>query len=300
MPRAMGYFPYGEPDFRSEFPQDKLAMPLMCYGGISLQRNPIILGEHSHHGFEIHLIRRGAMPQITANGQELSGRGGEVTLVQPGVLHRGQNNIIPKSELLWLVLDPSAPQAKRHTPFSAKELQKFSKRLRACGNCCRSANEQTFALYDALCAALKAHDAAPDASAPIWDLRWSLVGFVSNVLQLCESVQSNDNPTNPATVMALDAMAANLHTALTVESLAAKVGLSASRFYAVFKHDTGLTPADYHLRMRIAVARQALANDRQQAILAVAEAYGFANARHFSTVFKRFTGTTPSHWREQG
>jgi methylphosphotriester-DNA--protein-cysteine methyltransferase len=50
---------------------------------------------------------------------------------------------------------------------------------------------------------------------------------------------------------------------LKAHDAAAKVGLSASRFDAAFKHNTGLIPADYHLRMHIAAMRQALTSDHQ-------------------------------------
>ena len=294
-----GYFPYGMPDYRSEFPIQELDMPLLLYGGFSVQRDPILLSEHTHNGFEIHVIRSGAMPQITSTGEHLSGRGGEVVLVQPGVLHRGEDGIIPKSELLWFVIDPVRPQAKKHTPFTAKDLRQLNQRLRACGNCCRPAGEAVFAQYDACKKALQAFDQEPTKPEHTWDLRWSLNALISTVLQACEQGEQNGDVFSSATAQALAYMAAHLNAPITMEALAAEVGFSPSRFYAIFKQDTGLTPADHHLRMRISAARQNLIQFPERPIADISEEFGFVSARHFATVFKRFTGTRPTQTRNK-
>ena len=99
------------------------------------------------------------------------------------------------------------------------------------------------------------------------------------------------------TTQALAVMADDLSVAIHVEQLAEQLGVSSSRFYDVFKTDTGLTPADHHLRMRLAASRDLLMQQKELSIAAVAEQYGFSNARHFATVFKRFSGMSPRDFR---
>ncbi|MCG3148767.1 MAG: HTH-type transcriptional activator Btr [Verrucomicrobiae bacterium] len=80
---------------------------------------------------------------------------------------------------------------------------------------------------------------------------------------------------------------------LTIPSLAAQAGLSVSRFKMRFKQDTGIPPGEYIQRAKIAAAKRRLARGHTT-VTEVAHALGFASSQHFATVYKRFTGTTPS------
>ena len=45
------------------------------------------------------------MPQTTSSGEQLPAQGGDIVVMQPGTLHRGDNNIIPKSHIYGLNFD---------------------------------------------------------------------------------------------------------------------------------------------------------------------------------------------------
>ncbi|WP_309122474.1 AraC family transcriptional regulator [Paenibacillus sp.] len=91
----------------------------------------------------------------------------------------------------------------------------------------------------------------------------------------------------------------HLHEPLSVDTMAARAGLSPSRFAAKFKATYGLPPHRYLLEMRLSHARELL---RTTALSqeAVAAYCGFADIHHFSKAFKRRTGVTPGAWREEG
>jgi transcriptional regulator GlxA family with amidase domain len=91
-------------------------------------------------------------------------------------------------------------------------------------------------------------------------------------------------------------MEANLHEPLRVEHLAALVRLSASYFARAFKVSFGATPHDYLMRLRMQRAQlQLLGSDVPLAQIALD--CGLCDQAHFSRVFRRATGISPSAWR---
>ena len=91
---------------------------------------------------------------------------------------------------------------------------------------------------------------------------------------------------------ALRQMHAQLSRPWTVPQLAKAAGLSRSAFFERFTRTVGLSPMEYLLNWRMAVARDLL---RQQdvGIAEVAERIGYASASTFSTAFSRHVGQPP-------
>lgn len=89
---------------------------------------------------------------------------------------------------------------------------------------------------------------------------------------------------------------ANLSDAITLSDLAQAAGLSRSYFAAQFRATAGYRPHDYIVGQRIECAKAMLARN-DTPLVEIALAVGFQTQAHFSTVFKRCTGTTPGRWR---
>jgi AraC-like DNA-binding protein len=89
---------------------------------------------------------------------------------------------------------------------------------------------------------------------------------------------------------------AHLGDALRLSDLASVAGLSPMHYAAQFRAATGCRPHDYVLGRRIEHAKAMLSNT-DMPLAVVALTVGFRGQAHFSTVFKRFTGQTPAHWR---
>ncbi len=90
---------------------------------------------------------------------------------------------------------------------------------------------------------------------------------------------------------------ANLGEPLPIPHLAARAGLSVARFKAWFKQEAGVPPGEYVLRAKIEEAQRRLAR-RKASVTEIAYDLGFSTSQYFSTVFKRFTGETPSDFRK--
>jgi AraC-like DNA-binding protein len=84
----------------------------------------------------------------------------------------------------------------------------------------------------------------------------------------------------------------------TVEQLAGEAALSRSAFFNRFRRAIGLTPMEYLISWRMALAKNLL---RQEdiGIQEIAERIGYGSASAFSTAFTRFAGLPPSRYAEQ-
>lgn len=105
-------------------------------------------------------------------------------------------------------------------------------------------------------------------------------------------------PYSHAVQKALDYLQQNLERRLPLTDLAAvATARSVPHFCTQFRREVGLTPAAYHLQLRLNAAREAL---RQPAIdvTTAAQQYGFSSSQHFSTQFRRAFGVTPRSWRQ--
>ena len=87
-----------------------------------------------------------------------------------------------------------------------------------------------------------------------------------------------------------------LSNKIKLVDLAAVAGLSRMHFASQFRMATGLRPHEFLLRRRVRRAEELL-RDSTMTIVEIALTVGFQTQAHFTTVFKRFVGSTPRHWR---
>jgi AraC-like DNA-binding protein len=98
---------------------------------------------------------------------------------------------------------------------------------------------------------------------------------------------------------AIRQMHAQLSRSWTVAQLAKAAALSRSAFFERFTRTVGLSPMEYLLTWRMAVARDLL-RAQDVGIAEVAERVGYGSASTFSTAFSRHVGQPPSHYARAG
>jgi AraC-like DNA-binding protein len=97
---------------------------------------------------------------------------------------------------------------------------------------------------------------------------------------------------------ACERLEADLAGKLTLQDIAAEVGISASHFSRAFRASVGLPPHKWLLRQRISAAKQ-LMSVRGLSLAEIAIAAGFANQSHFTRVFSTLVGVSPGLWRRE-
>jgi AraC family transcriptional regulator len=88
----------------------------------------------------------------------------------------------------------------------------------------------------------------------------------------------------------------NLDSPIRNADLAAVARLSVGYFIRAFKDSFALTPRAYVMQRRIQRAKE-LMRSTDETLTQIAYICGFADQPHFSTVFKRESGTSPTQWR---
>ena len=93
-------------------------------------------------------------------------------------------------------------------------------------------------------------------------------------------------------------LARRYHERLSVEQLACELHISYSSFRQAFKAQTGVSPKQYQLQIRLHKAQDFLANTRKS-VGEIAEILGFDSAFHLSKQFKDSVGLAPHAWRKR-
>ncbi|MBB4287238.1 helix-turn-helix domain-containing protein [Roseospira goensis] len=89
---------------------------------------------------------------------------------------------------------------------------------------------------------------------------------------------------------------ANLDRTVPLSEMATVVGLGRSHFGTAFHTSFGRSPYQYLHERRVEKAKELLLDDRRT-IVDIALDVGFSNHGHFTKVFRKVTGTTPSQFR---
>lgn len=104
------------------------------------------------------------------------------------------------------------------------------------------------------------------------------------------------NGTRAGLKRALEHIAANIAGRISVQVLADIAGISPHHLSAVFTRSFGLTPHRFILRERIEHAKAYLP-DETRSIREISELSGFRTQEHFTKVFRKLTGSTPTQFR---
>jgi AraC-like DNA-binding protein len=94
------------------------------------------------------------------------------------------------------------------------------------------------------------------------------------------------------------AMGERLDERLTLESLARAVHSSPYHLSRVFRAETGWSVHGYLTQLRLAAGLDRLERGRPLSLAALE--VGFSSHSHFTAMFRRSFGVTPSAWRDEG
>ncbi|WP_246073024.1 response regulator transcription factor [Paenibacillus dokdonensis] len=122
--------------------------------------------------------------------------------------------------------------------------------------------------------------------------------------QTVSRIQENEDDQivrkNPQQLMgeAVGYIADKLDKDLGIEELAGHLGISCSYFSLLFKNHLGMTFVEYVTSKRIEAAKYLLVHS-EKSITQIGSGIGYHERRYFTKVFQRYTGMTPSEFRDQ-
>jgi AraC-like DNA-binding protein len=272
--------------FVYENPVDEL--PALTHCGEALCCRGHHRKPHSHPAFEFLYLARG---QATwrADGEVTTQAMGDLYIAYPGEKHGTGPEPNPENHHLWtgLKLDRLGPAARR----LATELR--ARRIRSLSGC----PEVEPVLRGLVAQVVANHPQRHQAIQAYLEL------FITLVTQRLHAGERhapapNALPYSYAVQRAVAYMEQHLDRRLPLRDLAAMAtARSAPHFCTQFRREVGVSPAAYHLQLRLGAARLTL---RQPGfdVTKAAQSHGFSSSQHFSTLFRRAYGLTPRAWRQ--
>ncbi|TVY09167.1 helix-turn-helix transcriptional regulator [Paenibacillus cremeus] len=248
------------------------------------------LRDHAHPGcFEFVLVERGKA------GWELDGtvyetKGGDVFHTRPGERHRGGFNVIEPSKIWWLIVSSPTPQSKDWLRLPPNEIAALESALAALPRVVHTGLRpvDTFIrLQQALM-----------TESPLRStfIRQSIVELLLHFVRPETVAASVADDLVHRFESLIERMRREPEWRPAVAQLAEEAGVSESHFYRTFQAYSGLSPNSYMERLRLKEACRWL-EESTEPITHIAHQLGYPSSQHFATVFKRYTGQTPSRWR---
>lgn len=122
--------------------------------------------------------------------------------------------------------------------------------------------------------------------------------LVAKIARGTLSIPSVDRQTYKRFLKLRTYVQSNFYKISKVEELCSEVGLSASRFYIIYKKIFGISPKQDLLNIRIEHAKQLL-SQKQNSITEISDMLGYNNLCHFVRQFREATGKSPSEYCKQ-
>jgi len=272
-----------------------IEMPLVERLGAINSHKAARISWHQHPRFELLCLLEGATAYEFRDGPTVELRGGQFLVVPPNRMHRGVHNVRMPASLCGIVFDPRPANSRLNTPFTRADLNRLKDQF------CRHAlivHEMGVELRRLLTHLSRevrdAEGVADSMVAPTLRLL-TCAALIEAARQLTRGVPGN---TGRVVATAQAYMEEHFGEPLPMAELARVSGCGRARLFQIFKQSVGMTPNDFLQRLRVNKARQWLA-DPQLTVTEVALRSGFSSSQYFSSVFRRYTGTTPSAARRQ-
>ncbi|NLK27172.1 MAG: helix-turn-helix transcriptional regulator [Clostridiales bacterium] len=91
----------------------------------------------------------------------------------------------------------------------------------------------------------------------------------------------------------------NYEQKISLEQIAHNMYLSPVYISKLFKEETGESPINYLIRIRLERASKILLQGNSGSIKSIAYQVGYHDVYHFSKLFKKYYGMSPLHFREK-
>ena len=131
----------------------------------------------------------------------------------------------------------------------------------------------------------------------VMETRIILEDIFLDFLNLSKS-QSLSESKNPRILPAAEYIKKNYDTKITNELLADLCNMSVTHFRRIFKENFGVSPMQYHEKIRMHWAIIFL-QSRMFTVSEISEKLGYSDVYYFSNTFKKHTGNSPSYYKNK-
>ena len=94
-------------------------------------------------------------------------------------------------------------------------------------------------------------------------------------------------------------LATHYYEKITLDQIAQNMYLSPVYISKIFKEETGESPINYLINIRLEKAKELLTPDNIDSIKSIANQVGYEDVYHFSKLFKKYYGISPLYYKKQ-
>lgn len=282
-------FEVGSPELRN-FPHINM---FGCREFKSAVRGSLL--KHRNLGIEICLILKGRFEWDVA-GRNCLLYPGDATVTMPWQEHGGTYGAMDVGKLAWIIITPRKFSERGKLElgsWSSIPLSGQSEIGRVLANACKPyfrANDYLAQLFSELYGAL-------DNENP---LRWRVNHLLDELLFHVSGKISEPAPSRKFVFdvsLVEKRITADLSRKWDLEDLEKITGYGKSMLNIMFRQQTGFSSKSYIVHLRIGASRQML-EESDTPVTRIAHECGFTSSQQFSSVFKKYTGQTPSDFRK--
>ena len=259
-----------------------------------LSRSSTPEAAHSHDFCEIALMLSGE-GHFVVDGKWCTVKKGDVLLLNPGTVHQCTYS------------SPLSPLVEFYISFTDIRLRGMERnQIRFPGReLLLHPAEKTFVLLSRLCAQIQAESQGRQPGR-----YFMLKAYVTQMILLLYREQAaapsaqgagyEFESTNKRYVVEqiVDYLDNHYNEKISLDQIARNMYLSPFYISKIFKSETGDTPINHLIRVRMEKARKLLDQNKNASIQDIAICVGYDDAYHFSKLFKKHFGQSPSQYRK--
>jgi AraC-like DNA-binding protein/quercetin dioxygenase-like cupin family protein len=249
-----------------------------------------VLREHTHEGtMEICYLDKGYQT-YTVGDKEYHLKGGDIFITFPGEKHGTGGYLEEKGTLYWFQVKLEL-EKNNFLSYQNEDAQVFLKNILGISKRHFSIGSDFKNLLDHL------FTVGQEEQSSLQRIKiYSLTSqILLNILEA--SAGGLQNNQSDEILKAVGFIKKNIEKNISVEDLADHVHLSVSHFKNKFKTEMGTSPADFVQRQKIEKS-ESLLREGSKNITEIAYYLGYPSSQHFSSVFKKYTGKSPSQFKK--
>ena len=261
---------------------------LVTIGRDSLRKSVAFQQERHAGSLEICYLERGnAAWWVGSDVYDV--KGGDVFVTWPDELHGGIDNVLHPCKVYWIAIALPERAPSRFLGLTGKQARSLYKKLHKLRR--HFAGSPALArlcnrIFDSL---------GGTSELKVADVRSSLLALLIDVIAF--SARDFEKTWSVPVRRAAALMQENLSDTLPLATIAERIGWSTSHLKRRFRQETGQSPGDYYLRIRVAAAREKIMRTRAP-LVQIALDFGFNSSQYLANCFRRVTGRTPKSFRQ--